>query len=131
MGFKDRVRDALKDLSSPNMGGEVTAVAPWYKPGSVAVAGATLAIPTTNGFVSKTTGGVEALTLADGEPGQMLTIHLVTDGGTGTLTPATATGWATCVFADVKDTLTVQYIDDSIGWIVVGAIGVAAPPVLT
>lgn len=103
----------------------------WRKPGTVAVAGAVLAIPTTHGFVNKTTGGAEALTLADGEPGQVMTIHLVSDGGDGTLTPSRATGWATCVFADVKDTINLMYVDDTIGWIVLGAYGTAAPPVFT
>lgn len=100
-------------------------------PGVVAVAGAALAIPVTHRVVSKTTGGAEALTLADGIAGQKLTIILATDGGDGTLTPATSTGWATCVFADAKDTLNLEYIDDDIGWIVTGYSGTAAPPVLT
>lgn len=99
---------------------------------TVAVAGATLAIPVTARWVNKTTGGVEALTLADGVfPGQKLSIHLVADGGDGTLTPATSTGWATCVFADVKDTLHLEWIDSTVGWIVTGYSGTAAPPVLT
>lgn len=99
--------------------------------GSIAVAGATLAIPVTARYAAKTTGGVEALTLANGTAGHVLTISLVVDGGTGTLTPATASGWATAVFADAGDTLTVEYIDDTVGWIVLGSTGVAAPPVIT
>lgn len=107
--------------------------------GIVAVSGSTtcdgdvLAIPITHRFVSKTTGGdAEALTLANGEPGQMLTISLTTDGGgDGTLTPATCTGFATIVFADVKDTATLLYVDDTIGWILVGYYGTAAPPVVS
>lgn len=133
MGFKDRVEEALKDLARPNMGGEVTSVVPWMKPGTTTVAADVLPIPVTHGFVSKTTGAdAEALTLADGEPGQVLVIHLATDGGgTGTLTPSTATGWATCAFADAGDTLAVQFIDSTIGWIPLGGVGTAAPPVLT
>jgi len=42
--------------------------------GNVAVAAATLAIPVTHAHVSKTTGGAEALTLANGTTGQILTI---------------------------------------------------------
>ena len=92
-----------------------------------------LAIPVSHGYVAKTTGGdAEALTLADGSPGQLLVINLTTDGGgTGTLTPATATGWATIVFADALDQATLLYVDDSIGWIILGAKGASAPPVTT
>jgi len=92
-----------------------------------------LAIPVTHAIVQKTTGGdAEALTLADGIPGQLLIIHLVTDGGgDGTLTPVTATGWATIVFADVKDQAVLYYVDDTIGWIILGLSGTAGPPAHT
>ena len=76
-----------------------------------------------------TTGGVEALTLADGSPGQELVINLVSDGGDGTLTPVSSTGWATVVFADAGDQITVRYINATIGWLLIGAKGVLAPPV--
>ena len=103
----------------------------FMKPGYTAVAGSTLAIPLTHGVVNKTTGGAEALTLADGLPGQLLKIVLAGDGGDGTLTPSTSTGWATAVLADVKDSLTLLYVNDTVGWIVLGYSGTAAPPVLT
>lgn len=99
--------------------------------GKTTVAGAVLAIPVTHRFVSKTTTGVEALTLANGIPNQVLTISLVADGGDGTLTPTTKTGFATIVFADVKDTVTLEYIDDTVGWIILGAVGIPAPPVIS
>lgn len=106
--------------------------------GVVAVTGATttkaggvLAVPITHRFVTMTTGGVEALTLANGVPNQELTITLGTDGGDGTLTPATCTGFATIVFADAKDTVTLRYVDDTVGWICIGAYGVSAPPAFT
>lgn len=101
--------------------------------GSVAVALDVLAIPVTHRSVAKTTGGdAEALTLANGTPGQRLNIALVADGGgDGTLTPATATGWATIVFADAGDIVDLEYVDDTVGWIIVGSAGVAAPPVIT
>lgn len=92
-----------------------------------------LAIPVTHRYVAKTTGAdAEALTLANGSEGQLLTISLVTDGGgDGTLTPTTASGWATIVFADAGDTMTLQYVDDTVGWVIVGGTGVLAPPVIT
>lgn len=92
-----------------------------------------LAIPVTARICVKTTGADgEALTLANGTPGQLLTIVLGTDGGgDGTLTPATVTGFATIVFADAGDSATLQYVDDTVGWILIGASGVAAPPAIT
>lgn len=93
-----------------------------------------LAIPVTARYVAKTTGAdAEALTLADGSfEGQELTLSLVTDGGgTGTLTPATSSGWATIVFADAGDTAHLRFIDATVGWVIVGLAGVAAPPVIT
>lgn len=97
---------------------------------TVAVGADELVIPVTHRFVAKTTGAdAEALTLADGFPGQELTISLVTDGGgTGTLTPATATGWATIAFADAGDTVTLRYLNDTAGWIIIGALGATAQP---
>jgi hypothetical protein len=96
------------------------------------VAADVLPIPVTHAYVAKTTGGdAEALTLADGEPSQVLIINLVTDGGgAGTLTPATATGWTTIVFADAGDQAVLLYVDDVIGWIILSATGVAGPPAI-
>lgn len=93
---------------------------------SVDVAADELVIPVTALYVAKTTGAdAEALTLADGVPGQTITITLVVDGGgTGTLTPATASGFATLAFADALDTATLRYIDDVVGWVLVGHNGV-------
>jgi hypothetical protein len=97
------------------------------------VAADVLAIPVTHAYVAKTTGAdAEALTLANGKPGQILVVNLVTDGGgDGTLTPATCTGFATIVFADAGDQATLFYVDDTIGWVLLGAKGKAAPPVTT
>lgn len=99
--------------------------------GKTTKAGAVLAVPITHRVVEMTTGGAEALTLADGAPGQVLTITLATDGGDGTLTPTTKTGFATIVFADAKDTATLLYVDDTVGWILLGYYGTAAPPVVS
>lgn len=97
---------------------------------SVDVAAGTLAIPVTHAVVKKTTGaGGEALTLANGKPGQVLQIILVVDGGDGTLTPATKTGFSTITFADEGDRATLYYVDDTVGWIILGLSGVLAPPV--
>lgn len=100
---------------------------------SVAVAADELAIPLTARYVAKTTGAdAEALTLADGSPGQRINIALVVDGGgAGTLTPATCSGFATIVFADAGDIADLEYVDDTVGWVLVGTAGVAAPPAIT
>lgn len=97
------------------------------------VAADVLAIPVTHPMVRKTTGGdAEALTLANGNEGQMLYIELVTDGGgDGTLTPTTKTGFATIVFADAGDRAVLYYVDDTVGWIILGLSGVSGPPVTT
>lgn len=92
-----------------------------------------LVIPVSHGYVAKETGGdAEALTLADGSPGQVLVVNLTTAaGGDGTLTPATSTGWATIVLDDAGDQATLLYVDDTIGWIILGLIGTAGPPAMT
>lgn len=92
-----------------------------------------LAIPVTHRHVLKTTGADgEALTLANGSPGQRLTIQLVVDGnGDGTLTPATSTIFGTIVFADAGDTAVLEYVDDTVGWTILGLFGLSAQPVYT
>lgn len=99
--------------------------------GKTTKAGGVLAVPITHRLVEMTTGGAEALTLADGKPGQEITITLATDGGDGTLTPTTKTGFATIVFADANDTATLRYVDDTVGWVLLGYYGTAAPPVVS
>lgn len=100
---------------------------------TVAMAAAALAVPVTHPIVLKTTGaGAEALTLANGIPGQTLIVNLVTDGGgDGTLTPANATGFTNVVLADAGDQVVLLYIDDTVGWVLISATGAAGPPVIT
>lgn len=96
------------------------------------VAADVLAIPVTHAYVAKTTGAdAEALTLADGSViGQLLTIYLAVDGGgDGTLTPTTATGWATIVFADAGDQAVLMWTAG--GWRIWSLSGVAGPPAHT
>lgn len=91
--------------------------------GSVTVADAVLVIPVTHRLVLKETpAGAEALTLAAGTfDGQLITIVLdVAGGGIGTLTPALATGWVAALFEIDGDTLTLEWVDSTIGWVVVG-----------
>lgn len=99
------------------------------------VAADVLVIPVTHVFVSKTSGAdAEALTLADGDPGQVLVVSVTTAGGGAcTLTPATATGWATVVLTIVGDTAVLLYVDDVVGWLLLNTMGtaVALDPLVT
>lgn len=74
-----------------------------------------------------TTGAAQALTLANGTSGQIKTICHVVDGGSAILTPTTASGWTTCTFTGVGESLTLQY-HTTAGWIVIGSyLAVVAP----
>lgn len=77
------------------------------------------AIPLTDRTCLITTTGADALTLADGVVGQRLTVIMVVDGGAGTLTPATVTGFATLTFDDVGDSAELEFVD-TLGWMLVG-----------
>lgn len=135
----DQYNSELVDATDTAFGSTVTAAAlqaTVYNEslsGSTTVAADVLPIPVTAQVVVKTTGAdAEALTLADGTAGQVLHIVLGTDGnGDGTLTPTTSTGWATIVFADAGDRATLKFVDSTVGWIILGLSGVAAPPVTT
>ena len=89
-----------------------------------------LAVLTDHLYVAKTLGDdAEALTLANGKPGQLLVINIVTDGGgDGTLTPVTATGWNTILFEDAGDQAVLFYVDDVIGWIIISTFGLTNQP---
>ena len=83
------------------------------------------AVPITSATVRLTTTGADALTLANGANGQLLTIVMVADGGDGTLTPTTKTGFTTLTFGDVGDSVTLQYFT-TLGWMIVSNNGVVA-----
>ena len=101
--------------------------------GTESVIADALAIPITSAIILKTTGGdAETLSLANGTPGQIININLDTDGnGAGTLAATTLTGWATIVFADAGDAATLMYIDDTVGWIILGCYGLTEQPTIT
>ena len=98
----------------------------------VAVAADALVIPVTHPIVGKTSGAdAEALTLANGLPGQSLIVNLiVAGGGACTLTPATSYGWNTVVLLGQYDQVVLLYVDGTIGWVIIGASGTDAPPVI-
>jgi hypothetical protein len=81
------------------------------------------AIPITTSLVKFTsTGGAQALTLADGADGQRLTIVHDVKGtlGTGVLTPTTKTGFTTVTFTNAGDTVSLVYVTTR-GWMVTGS----------
>lgn len=67
----------------------------------------------------------EATTLPNGTPGQTLVLMLVGCGpsGTWTITPTTATGWASAVMGTRGQELTVLYVNGQLGWIIIGSAG--------
>ena len=90
-----------------------------------------LTFPLTHPMIQKVNAGAEANTLANGVPNQMLNIYMTTAVGASTLTPATSTGWATIVLDTAGDQCTLYYVNDTVGWIIIGATGVSAPPVIS
>lgn len=80
------------------------------------------AVPITSGTVRLTTTGADALTLANGVNGQILTIVMVAYVGDGTLTPATKTGFSTITFTAVGNSVTLQYFT-TLGWMIVSNYG--------
>jgi quinolinate synthase len=94
----------------------------------------TLPVPITHPICNMTLGNdAEALTLANGTyAGQMLVIYVGTaGGGDGTITPVTATGWATAVLTAANDGVTVMWINTTVGWIILGSVGAANTPVVS
>jgi hypothetical protein len=71
------------------------------------------------------TGGAQALTLADGLPGQIKVIVHGVDGGSGVLTPTTKTGFTTITFTNAGDAVTLQFFTTR-GWVIVGIFGAVA-----
>ena len=60
-------------------------------------------------------------TLADGKPGQLLTIAITERAGSGTfiLTPTTKTGFASLTFDAVGDSVTLLFVNSTVGWVVI------------
>ena len=60
-----------------------------------------------------------ALTLANGNAGQIKIITMITDGGTATLTPATLNGYTTIAFDTDGDSCMLYYAGATPGWCVI------------
>lgn len=95
------------------------------------IAGGVLVMPVTHPMITKTTTGAETLTLANGLPGQVLTICLTAHGGTGTLTPDTSTNWSNILLEEAGDQVVLLFVDNTIGWIILSVFGLTAQPTVT
>ena len=86
------------------------------------------AIPPTSCYHEFTTTGADALTLADGTPGQHIVITMIVDGGNATLTPANfASAPANISFTNVGDACHLMF-SATVGWIYLGGtVSIAIP----
>ena len=76
------------------------------------------------------TTDTQYISLADGTAGQMVTIQRVT-GGSGLVitddyvgTAGTKTGWDDIYLDAALDQVTLLYVDDTYGWVIIGGVGV-------
>lgn len=106
---------SLVALASPTLTGVVTLG------GSDTLTGAG-AVSVTAAHTELVTTGANALTLANGGDGQVKVISMKTNGGDGTLTPTTKTGFSTITFTAVGQTATLIYKTGS-GWIILAVNG--------
>lgn len=99
---------------------------------ATSVASTTVAVPVGFAYVRKvitsnSDPAFTAGTLANGTPGQILTLHIVglspsgaTTGGNYTITPATSTGFSAIKVTAVNDMVRFQYVDSTTGWVLIG-----------
>jgi hypothetical protein len=121
-GFIGNISGNVTGDVTGNVTGNVTGDLTGRVFGTVGTRSGAGAVPITSGTVRLTTTAADALTLANGANGQLLTIVMVVDGGDGTLTPTTKTGYTTITFGDVGDSVTLQYFT-TLGWMIVSNYG--------
>lgn len=100
--------------------------------GAVSMLSSTTAIPVSYSYVNMqiTTSdpAFSAKTLADGKPGQILTIHVYSGSSTTTVTPSRHYGFSSLSFNAVDDSATLLYINDTDGWAVLSVTSVTVTP---
>ncbi len=116
-GFIGAVTGNVTGNVTGDVTGNVTGNLTGYVIGTVTTRSGAGAVPITHAAVKLTTTAADALTLANGTNGQILTITMIVDGGDGTLTPTTKTGYTTITFGDVGDSVTLQYYTTQ-GWMI-------------
>lgn len=114
-------------IDQPAADGSVTSTGARTFSGLVNLAGGVKGTPQTltgAGAVNLTTlstilvtTGANALTLADGAAGQIKIIHMKTDGGDGTLTPAHLVGGTTLTFNDAGDIVFLYF--NGTAWVII------------
>lgn len=119
--------DGFSGNTTGNVTGNVTGDLTGRVFGTVATRSGAGAVPITAGTVRLTTTGTNALTLANGVNGQILTIVMVADSGDGTLTPATKTGYSSITFTAVGNAVTLQFLT-TVGWMVIDNYGATVNP---
>ena len=87
------------------------------------------AVDITSAVTKVTTTGTDALTLADGQAGQIKVIIMIVDGGDGTLTPTTLLGGTTITFADAGDAVVLLWVA-TLGWVRIAQGGPGVGPVM-
>ena len=87
------------------------------------------AVDITSAVTKVTTTGTDALTLADGQAGQIKVIIMIVDGGDGTLTPTTLLGGSTITFADAGDAVILLWVA-TLGWVRIAQGGPGVGPVM-
>jgi len=87
------------------------------------------AVDITSAVTKVTTTGTDALTLADGQVGQIKVIIMIVDGGDGTLTPTTLLGGSTITFADAGDAVVLLWVT-TLGWVRIAQGGPGVGPVM-
>ncbi len=76
------------------------------------------------GIWVKTASGDETLTLTDGTAGDIVQIqYAIGAKGRVTITADTKTGWSTAYLSWPGNSVTFWYVDDTVGWIVLGTAG--------
>lgn len=91
--------------------------------GAVSMTSNDTAVSTSYAFIRKNIGfNAQAGTLANGTPGQTLTILISQEIATGTfvLTPSTKTGYLSLEFNDPGDLATLLFVNITIGWVPIG-----------
>lgn len=99
--------------------------------GATSVASNVAALPVGYAFVRKVVdsdgnAAFTAGTMANGTPGQYITVYVAglsptgaTTGGNYTITPTTSTGFTSIKLSAVNDNVTFHYVDNTIGWAIV------------
>ena len=77
------------------------------------------AVDITSAVTTVASSAAIALTLINGNAGQIKIITMITDGGTATLTPTTLNGYTTIAFDTDGDSCMLYYAGSTPGWCVI------------